>query len=80
MYLVLWQYECSLYDNYDKFHSKTKHLEVDHHFIRERVANGEITTKYVPSKKQLADIFIKPLSKDDFYKLRDRLGMWKLEL
>lgn len=58
----------------DKFHSKTKHLEVNHHFIREIVDVGEITTKYVPSKEQLPNIFTKPLTKEDFCKLRYRLG------
>lgn len=45
----------------DKFHSRNKHLEVDHHFIKERVSAEEIITKYVPSEEQLTDIFTKPL-------------------
>lgn len=62
----------------DKFQAKTKHMEVDHHFIREKVALGGIITKYVSSKEQLADIFTKPLPKKDFLKLRERLGVQKI--
>ena len=43
------------------FHARTKHIEVDYHFVRERVAQKLLQIKFVSSKDQLADIFTKPL-------------------
>ena len=54
-------------------HAKTKHIEIKYHFLREKVANNEVKLDYVSTKEQLADIFTKPLSKDSFEYLRDKL-------
>ncbi|RVX06285.1 Retrovirus-related Pol polyprotein from transposon RE2 [Vitis vinifera] len=44
------------------FHERTKHIEVDCHFIREKIASGCVVTRFVNSNDQLADIFTKSLS------------------
>ena len=41
------------------FHSRTKHIEIDVHFVRENVENGEVKIRYVPTLHQLANIFTK---------------------
>jgi len=56
-------------------HSRTKHIEVRHHFIRDHIANGDCEIKFVSTERQLADIFTKLLSKDRFYSLRNELGI-----
>jgi hypothetical protein len=43
------------------FHERTKHIEVDYHFIREKLQSKEIKTPFVRSEDQLADIFTKGL-------------------
>ncbi|PKA55642.1 Retrovirus-related Pol polyprotein from transposon TNT 1-94 [Apostasia shenzhenica] len=45
-------------------HSRTKHIEIRHHFIRDYVEKGDISLEYVPTSLQLADIFTKPLYED----------------
>ena len=42
-------------------HARTKHIEVDHHFIREKVQNNTITVQHVLGTEQVADVFTKPL-------------------
>lgn len=44
------------------FNERTKHIEVDYHYIYDPVQSGVIFTFYVNSKAQVANIFIKPLS------------------
>ena len=43
------------------FHERTKHFEIDCHFIREKLVEGVIVTEFVNSNDQLADVFIKSL-------------------
>jgi hypothetical protein len=45
------------------FHARSKHIELDYHFVRERVALGLLVTHYIPTKDQVADLFTKPMSK-----------------
>lgn len=55
------------------FHARTKHLEVDYHYIREKVVRKEIDVNYVCTQDQLVDIFTKGLSTSRFQFLRDKL-------
>ena len=56
-------------------HSRTKHIEIRHHFIREQVSNGICEIKFIESEKQLTDFLTKPLAKDKFNYLRTELGI-----
>ena len=58
-----------------KYHSRTKHIELDLHFIREHIAQKQLTVSHVFSSKQLADILTKPLSFDQFAYLRTKLDV-----
>jgi hypothetical protein len=47
-------------------HSKTKHIEVRYHFLRDNVEKGKIALIHVPTHDQRADIFTKPLDQANF--------------
>ena len=57
------------------FHSRTKHINLKHHYIREAVDDEEVMIKHVKTGDQLADIFTKALPWNKFVYLRDLLGM-----
>ncbi|XP_074314354.1 secreted RxLR effector protein 161-like [Silene latifolia] len=60
------------------FHSRTKHIDIRHHFIRDMVAKGMIELKFCGTNQQIADILTKSLSiakVDDF---RSQMGVCKL--
>ena len=56
-------------------HSRTKHIEIRHHFIRDHALKGDICIEHVDTLNQLADIFTKPLNEDHFCKISRELGM-----
>jgi hypothetical protein len=56
-------------------HSKTKHISIKYHMIRENIVEKEVKLEYVSTKKQIADIFSKPLTKETFEYIRDFLGV-----
>ena len=55
------------------FHARTKHIEVDVHFIREKTEAKQLEVRFVPIEEQVADIFTKPLASNRFDFLRDKL-------
>jgi len=59
--------------------SKTRHIEIRYHFIRDCYEKGKIEVKYVPTANQIADVFTKPLDTSTFQKLVSMLGMLNLE-
>ena len=48
--------DISLTENH-VFHSRTKHIEIRHHFLRDLVEKDDVIFKYMDTKNQLADIF-----------------------
>jgi hypothetical protein len=60
-------------------HSRTKHIDIRHHFLRDHEAKEDIELFHVSTENQLADIFTKPLDETRFCFLRSELISWILE-
>jgi len=56
-------------------HQRTKHIEIDLHFVRERVATGDVRVLHVPTTSQYADIFTKGLPSSIFAEFRSSLNV-----
>ncbi|KAM1013289.1 hypothetical protein ACFX2C_043432 [Malus domestica] len=57
------------------FHARTKHVEIDYHYIREKVLCGKVSVHHVASLLQIADIFTKSLPSDRFAELASKLSV-----
>ena len=56
-------------------HDRTKHIEIDRHFIKEKLEKGLVCMSYVPSGCQLADVLTKGLNNGSLHELIVKLGM-----
>ena len=64
--------------NTDVISSRTKHIDVRHHFIRQHLHDGTFSTTWIPTSDMTADIFTKPLSSILFLRHRENLGLLTL--
>ncbi|GJS22704.1 hypothetical protein Tco_0451336 [Tanacetum coccineum] len=60
-------------------HSRTKHIDIRYHFIRDHILKGDIELHFIPTQYQLADIFTKPLDEPTFKRLIFELGMLNID-
>ncbi|CAM8893628.1 unnamed protein product [Rhodiola kirilowii] len=60
------------------FHARTKHIEIDFHFVREKVAQGELEVRFISTKDQLADVFTKPATRQMLDRFRHNLNLTNL--
>ena len=56
-------------------HDRTKHVEIDRHFIKERLDSGSICIPYIPSSQQIADVLTKGLLRPHFDLCVSKLGL-----
>jgi hypothetical protein len=55
------------------FHAHTKHIDLDFHFVREKLADKKLAVKFMCSTDQIADVFTKSLAKIHFHTLSHKL-------
>lgn len=56
-------------------HERSKHIDTRYHFIREHVEKGSVRLEYVKTENQLADILTKPLGRQRFHELKEKIGV-----
>ena len=56
-------------------HSRTKHIDIRHHFIRDHIEKKNLKIDHIPTENQIADILTKPLCESRFITLRHEMGM-----
>lgn len=62
------------------FHARTKHIEIDYHFVRERVSRNQLLVRFIGTEDQIADILTKGMSSSRFQWLRSKLNVRNLPL
>jgi hypothetical protein len=65
--------------NNPEYHARTKHIDIQYHFIRECVENGVIKLKYCPTEDMVADGLTKALAKETHWQLMRKMGMKRSE-
>nr|GEW68596.1 retrovirus-related Pol polyprotein from transposon TNT 1-94 [Tanacetum cinerariifolium]GFA30952.1 retrovirus-related Pol polyprotein from transposon TNT 1-94 [Tanacetum cinerariifolium] len=65
--------------NNPMLHSRTKHIDIRYHFIRDHILKGDIELHFIPTDLQLTDIFTKPLAEPSFTRLVAELDMLNIE-
>ena len=63
-----------------KIKSRTKHIDIKHHFLQEKLASGQICLCFTPTADMQADILTKPLVVAEFLRQRDSMGMLEFAL
>jgi hypothetical protein len=64
--------------NNPEYHARTKHIDIQYHFIRECVQSGKIDLQYCPTNDMLADGMTKPMARDRHEDLLKRMGMERI--
>ena len=58
-----------------EFHARTKHIAIQEHYVREKVASGEVKLEYLHTSDMIADCLTKNLSRDKVERFRVEMGL-----
>ena len=59
-------------------HDRTKHIEIDRHFIFEKIASAVVQLNYIPTHQQIIDVLTKALPRTNFKELSCKLGLYNI--
>ena len=62
--------------NCDGFRQRTKHIDIRHHYLREKVENSTVVVKYIPTNEMAADNLTKAVAKDKHNFCSKEMGLW----
>ena len=62
------------------FHDKSKHIDINFHYIRDMMHRGVVKLQYVATDEQIANVLTKPLAKVKFEYFREKLGVLQIEV
>jgi hypothetical protein len=62
------------------FHARTKYIEINYHFVQEKVASNQLKVQFICSTDQLADVMTKPLPLPRFLVLRNKFNVTGISL
>ena len=62
-----------------EYHARTKHIDVQYHFVRECVEMGKVKLVYCPTENMIADALTKPLAKERHWKLMEQMGLQSMD-
>jgi hypothetical protein len=60
------------------YHARTKHIDIQHHFVRDKVEDGDVSFQFCGTDKMVADILTKPLAKLKYQHFRNLMGVKKV--
>ena len=64
-----------------EYHARTKHIDIQHHFVREHVNSGDVTFQFIATDEMAADVLTKPLSREKHQRMIEMIDSdWKLEV
>jgi hypothetical protein len=66
---------CIRLSEHPVFHERSKHIEIKYYFIQDKVQEGVVKLKYIPTNEQTTDILTKPLSRIKFAYFREKMGI-----
>lgn len=58
-----------------EFHKRSKHIDIQYHYVREKLQENILDLKYISSKEQAADMFTKPLPRERFNMLKSKINV-----
>ena len=58
-----------------QFHAYTKHIDIQHHFVQDKVSEGAVKLQYIETENQVADGLTKPLNKIKFKRFKKVIGL-----
>ena len=62
------------------FHDKSKHIEINYHYIKDMVQRGAVKLQYVTTEEQISDVLTKPLARVKFEYFREKLGLLQIDV